>query len=95
MISRWRRFSTTPLFGFSALGLVAVGLTAWCVWLVHESDRQWQEFKREHRCKAVTKMQGEVFNTVAFDAKGNVVVGLGSAPDKTGWLCDDGVTYYR
>jgi hypothetical protein len=36
-------------------------------------------------------MRGETITTIDFN--GNV--GIGSTSGKTGWLCDDGITYYR
>lgn len=57
--------------------------------------REWERFKRTRHCKVVTKISGDVFNTVGTDFKGNINIGIASTPDKTGWLCDDGVTYYR
>lgn len=60
-----------------------------------EEDRKWDAFKVEHNCKVVAKINGDVFNTFGTDAKGNMTVGVGSTPDKNGWLCDDGITYYR
>lgn len=65
------------------------------VYLSLEEAKAWQAFKTQHQCKIVTKIRGETFNTVGFDSKGNATVGIGSTSDKTGWLCDDGITYYR
>lgn len=63
--------------------------------LIYYEVQEWEEFKVAHKCKVVAKVKGEVFNTVGVDVKGNVSVGVGSTSDKVGWLCDDGVTYYR
>lgn len=76
---------------FTAVGALIVALF---VLIVHESH-EWERFSAAHACKVVAHVRGDVFNTVGVDAKGNVSVGIGSTPDKTGWLCDDGVTYYR
>lgn len=56
---------------------------------------QWNEFKIQRKCKEVSKAKGEIFNTFGTDAKGNISIGIASTSDKTGWLCDDGITYYR
>jgi hypothetical protein len=59
------------------------------------SEKDWQQFAETHECKKVAHIKGDVFNTFGTDSKGNMTVGIGSTPDKTGWLCNDGVTYYR
>ena len=74
---------------------VAVALIALLLWLAFEDGKQWEAFKAEHYCKVVAHIKGDVFNTFGTDARGNMTVGIGSTPDKTVWLCDDGVTYYR
>ncbi|CAH0352825.1 hypothetical protein [Aquabacterium sp. CECT 9606] len=61
---------------------------------VYYQDQQWEAFKRAHECKVVARVSGDVVNTTGF-VGGRVVVGIGSTPDKTGWLCSDGVVYYR
>lgn len=71
--------------------LLAVGLSFACL----DSYKRWEQFKIDHNCKLVSHISGDVFNTIGTDAKGNVSIGVGSTPDEEGWLCDDGVTYYR
>lgn len=77
-------------------------MTVGCVALVglivaaaYYDAKQWDEFKAAHECKVVAKVSGDWINTTSVDAKGNVTTGLTRTADKTGWLCDDGVTYYR
>lgn len=72
------------------IAAIAGVLIALVVCLVKEEEK-WQAFKVAHSCKIVAKISGSTFNTV--DSKGNV--GIGKTPDKTGWACDDGITYYR
>jgi hypothetical protein len=73
---------------FSAVIVVAISLAV-------DENREWESFKTQHKCKIVSQLHGDVFNTVGVSSKGNVVVGIGSTPDKTGWLCDDGITYFK
>lgn len=77
--------------------LVALGVAsiAWAKHRDRELEHEWERFAASHECRKVAKISGEMFNTLGFDAKGNTVVGLGVTSDKTGWLCNDGVTYYR
>lgn len=60
-----------------------------------EESKKWEKFKASHKCEVVAKISGDFFNTFGMDSKGNPTVGIGSAPNKTGWKCDDGITYYR
>lgn len=63
--------------------------------LLFQESAEWETFKIDHACKVVAKVQGSVYNTVGVGPKGSPNVGIAVAPGKTGWLCDDGVTYYR
>lgn len=78
----------TIAFGF--VGALALARSA-----AEEDARHWRDFSAEHNCKQVTKIEGTVSNSYGFDSNGNMTVGIVSTPPKTGWLCDDGVTYYR
>lgn len=60
-----------------------------------QEGQEWKSFVVAHQCHIVTHINGTVFNTLGIDAKGNTTVGIGSTPDKTGYLCDDGITYFR
>lgn len=77
------------------IGAAFVGLIVLIVWASIENARKWDAFKSKYNCKVVAHINGDVFNTFGTDAKGNMTVGVGSTPGKTGWLCDDGITYYR
>lgn len=72
----------------AGVSIVFMGLSVWA--LVADANA-WEAFKAAHDCKIVGQMSGDVFNT--FDAKGNV--GIGFTSGKTGWSCNDGVTYWR
>lgn len=82
--------------------LVMAGLIALLVALVivivvasaHEAQR-WEAFKLAHSCKIVARMNGELVTGVGSSSGGGTVVTIGSTSDQLGWLCDDGVTYWR
>jgi hypothetical protein len=86
---------------FGWIGLLLFGVMLLCMVLLSGAviydSRQWALFKADHNCKVVGKMAGSVVTTVGptFGGTGGVAVGVGSTPDKTGWLCDDGITYWR
>lgn len=60
-----------------------------------ESNKKWEAYKVAHHCKVVAHIDGDVVPTFGNSSSGSMVVGVGSTPDKTGWLCDDGMTYYK
>jgi hypothetical protein len=77
------------------LTLAAVALVAFLVYAAVEDARQWEAFKTAHACRVVAKVRGHTDPVYGVDGKGNMVFSTVTTPDTTGWLCDDGVTYYR
>lgn len=75
----------------SALILLFIVFLGWAINEDIKERKEWEKFKVEHKCKVVAYISGSTFNTI--DAKGNI--GVGATDPKTGWLCDDGITYYR
>lgn len=59
------------------------------------SEKEWQQFKLAHNCKVVTHVSSQTFNTIGIGTNGQATIGVGTIPSQKGWLCDDGVTYYR
>lgn len=57
--------------------------------------RNWEQFSQEHHCKATQKIKGGTSIGTGITSKGGVMVMPISEPDKTCYLCDDGVTYCR
>jgi len=68
-----------------ALGAILFG------WLCYEDSKHWDAFNAEHHCKVVGRHSGDVATIITSDGK----VGTATTSSKTGWLCDDGVTYWR
>lgn len=79
----------------SVVAAAAVGLIAAVVFAVYHSEQKWQDFKVAHDCKPVAYIKGDVVNTVGVGSNGQITNGVATTPDKTGWLCNDGVTYFR
>lgn len=52
--------------------------------LAFNKDAKWQQFQKDHSCKVV----GKVSSTVLYANKGSIYV-----PEKTVYLCDDGIQY--
>lgn len=63
----------------------------------YADQKEWEAFKSAHACEVVGKERGTVSTGVApvIGGSGGVGVVMMSSPDKTGWLCDDGITYWR
>ena len=57
--------------------------------------QRWEEFKIEHECKIVGKKNGQTFVGTGIGANGSVTTTIGGTSSQTGWLCNDGVTYWR
>ncbi|WGH28357.1 hypothetical protein 13AC503A_gene0048 [Aeromonas phage 13AC503A] len=72
---------------------------AGALWLASESEAHWQQFKTDHHCELVGKMEGTaVFSTgaaVGPNGTVGVVPTTSYIPGKEGWKCDDGITYWR
>lgn len=78
--------------------VVVVGMVLVLVlvfWAMVDEARRWERFKTEHHCKVIAHVKGNVMTGVGVGSNGGVTTTIISEPDKTGWLCDDGVTYYR
>ncbi len=61
---------------------------------LHEQE-QWDAFARQHNCKLIGHMRGDVSTGIGFSSGGNMVVTTNSTPDKKGYACDDGKQYWR
>lgn len=58
---------------------------------IYCEGKKWDRFVVDHHCKVVGRLSGDLVPVFGGDGK----VGVGATPDKTGWQCDDGVTYWR
>lgn len=80
-----------PVFIAAVLIVVAI-LAAIC------EQGQWERFAEEHHCKVVGRTSSSTGVGVGPISTGNGI-GVGVittvTPGKTGYLCDDGVTYWR
>ena len=69
------------------------------VFVTYKESKQWQEFSQAHNCKKVSYIKGSSNVGYGTSIMPNGQVGVGTViinnPDKTGYLCDDGITYWR
>ncbi len=80
------------------MAAIVSGCVALCGMVIYASIKdaqEWDAFKAAHACKVVAYTRGQTFTTTSIDTKGNLVTGVGSTPDQTSWLCNDGVVYTR
>lgn len=71
---------------------VITGIIIFIVIITLIKDHQdWERFKIEHKCKIVSKSASTI--GTGFSSNGQVITTVESG--KTGWLCDDGITYYK
>lgn len=88
------------------LGRLMIALLVFMVLLIPaviygsiKEAEEWAAFSVAHACKKVGHISGISQTGVGFGmtASGQMgtVVTTSSTPSKTGWLCDDGVTYWR
>lgn len=93
-----RRFEFHQLIPVILLLTWIIGIPA-LIYLAVAEANAWAEFSEEHECQVVGRMSGSV-NTgtgVGVTTTGEVgsVFTTTYTPSKTGYLCNDGVTYWR
>jgi ATP-dependent phosphoenolpyruvate carboxykinase len=76
---------------FSALALLLIVLFV----LAYQQSQEWKQFKQDHHCRIVGKMDGDVVVGFGTSSSGSMVTTVSTTDDKTGWLCDDGITYWK
>lgn len=69
------------------------------IWAGVQGAREWRQFAQEHNCKVVAEVAPSTGTGISTTIGPNGHVGIGptvvSIPGKTGYLCDDGITYWR
>jgi hypothetical protein len=92
----------SDLFPSILAGLMVVGVIGALILVVigaRREHRRWEAFAKEHECRIVERRKGDVDTTVAPIVGNNSSVsfatGLTFEDDKTAYLCNDGVKYWR
>jgi len=75
--------------------LLLIAVLVFAIWATMTDARQWAAFSTARQCKVTAHVRGDVFNTITPGPNGQVTIGVAVTPDKTGYTCDDGVTYFR
>jgi hypothetical protein len=93
------RESPWVILSMVAFFLVFIGVVLLALSQARQEKRAWEAFAKSHDCRVVERRKGDVDTTVApiFDNKGGVsfATAVTSTPDKTAYLCNDGVKYWR
>lgn len=91
-------FSLLSTFASGLVGIaVLVGVVSVLVALVlasYQKEQEWRDWATEH-CKVIEKREGASTTGVGVSLKGQAGVFIGGEPDQTGYLCDDGITYWK
>ena len=58
-------------------------------------NSEWEEFKLAHHCKIVQKKDSDAHVGFVVGSKGGFAPIFSFEDEKTAWLCDDGITYWR
>ncbi|HBV1819871.1 TPA: hypothetical protein MDQ74_001720 [Klebsiella pneumoniae] len=94
----FKDFSLLTTFASGLAGIALLGgVISVLVVLVLASDQkeqEWRDWATEH-CKVIEKREGATTTGVGVSLKGQAGVYIGGEPDQTGYLCDDGVTYWK
>lgn len=73
---------------------IVIGIVA-LFYLAYEQEKEWLEFKVEHACKVVAKESSTLSTVWTTSANGSLNIGTVTTPSKVGYLCNDGITYWR
>lgn len=65
------------------------------VYAFYKDAQAWHKFRIEQNCKVVGKISPSTGVGPGVGANGQMTTVVITTPGKTGWLCDDGVTYWR
>ncbi|HFQ6994969.1 TPA: hypothetical protein ACHSNQ_004999 [Klebsiella pneumoniae] len=94
----FKDFSLLTTFASGLAGIALLGgVISVLVVLVLASDQkeqEWRDWATEH-CKVIEKREGATTTGVGVSLKGQAGVFIGGEPDQTGYLCDDGITYWK
>lgn len=79
-----------------AIGAFLVALLGFVFYMAMADDKEWATFAAAHNCKVVGQISGSSTTAVGIaPSNGAVTITPVYIPGKTGYQCDDGVTYWR
>jgi len=85
-------------FPLALLVFVCFSIVFLATYASMENEKRWQTFKVEQNCVLVGVSEGDTFVGVGYATTAGgagPVVTVSATPNKKGYKCDDGVTYWR
>lgn len=79
--------------GLAASALVLVATAAG--YFAYQESKQWQQFSTSHNCVKVGEVSGSMTTGYGLETNGQMGMVTTYQAGKTGFKCDDGVTYWR
>jgi hypothetical protein len=77
------------------IGAALVAALVMAVKFDAQERAEWNEFAKDHDCKAVEFKKGTTSTGYAVSGKGTISTIVSSEPDQTCWACNDGKRYWR
>ncbi len=84
----------SPLFPW-AIGAFFIGAIIAMGFAMQAEQDQWNKFAVEHECIKVGEISGSSTTAIGIGTNGQTTITPIFVPGKTGYSCDDGVTYWR
>jgi len=80
------------------IGLIVLAIP-FMIMAAIQNQREWETFATAHNCKIIGKMDGDtsvgVAPVIGGNNNGGIAVVTTTTSGKTGYQCDDGITYWR
>lgn len=77
----------------------ALIMTAMAIRAANLEQKEWEKFSASNNCKVVGRTSGSVQTGIGYGITSSGKFGTAmttiSTPSKTGYLCADGITYWR
>lgn len=85
------------LFGKAVLILLTLIIISipWSIYSSIVESIRWNEFKEIHNCKTVGHIDSKTNFGVGITGGGQMATVITDDPAMNGYLCDDGVTYWK
>lgn len=81
--------------GMTGIGVVVVGLFVLMYIAAKADAEQWEAYRVKHECRVVGTMRGDTSVGVGLSSNGQVTTVVTTTSDKTGYACNNGLTYWR